>query len=108
MHEEKRSAKEKSLIVLEGLRGRPVVDICATHGVSQSFYYAWRDKFLANASDIFEVDKKNGKEQRILRENMRLKQSLAETILELKKIEEGLERRRFISAKTAKTAVLSE
>ena len=39
--------------------------------------------------DVFEVDKKNGKEQRILRENMRLKQSLAETILELKKIEEG-------------------
>ncbi len=83
------SAKEKSLIVLEGLRGHAVVDICATHGVSQSLYYTWRDKFLANASDVFEVDKKNGKEQRILRENMRLKQSLAETILELKKIEEG-------------------
>ena len=85
IYEEKWSAKEKSLIVLEGLRGRPVVDICTTHGVSQSLYYAWRDKFLANASDVFEVDKKNGKEQRILHENMRLKQSLAETILELKK-----------------------
>ncbi len=83
------SAKEKSLIVLEGLRGRPVVDICSAYGVSQSLYYSWRDKFLANASDVFEVDKKNSKEQRILRENMRLKQSLAETILELKKIEEG-------------------
>lgn len=83
------SAKEKSLIVIEGLKGRPVVDICSAHGISQSLYYSWRDKFLANASDVFEVDKKNGKEQRILRENMRLKQSLAETILELKKIEEG-------------------
>ncbi len=77
----KQSAKEKSLIALEGLRGRPVVDICTTRGVSQSLYYTWRDKFLANASDVFEVDKENGKEQRILRENMRLKQSLAETIL---------------------------
>jgi len=83
------SAKEKSLIVIEGLRGRAVVDICSTHGVSQSLYYTWRDKFFANVSDVFEVDKKNGKEQRILRENSRLKQSLAETILELKKIEEG-------------------
>ncbi len=83
------SAKEKSLIVLEGLRGRPVVDICSSHGVSQSLYYSWRDKFLANVSDVFEVDRKNSKEQRLLRENLKLKQSLAETILELKKIEEG-------------------
>ena len=83
------SAKEKTQIVLEGIKGRPVVDICAAYGVSQSLYYAWRDKFFANVSDVFEVDKKNGKEQRILRENAKLKQSLAETILELKKIEEG-------------------
>ena len=54
------SAKEKSQIVLEGIKGRPVVDICATYGASQSLYYAWR-------------------------ENLKLKQSLAETILELKK-----------------------
>lgn len=83
------SAKEKSQIVLEGIKGRPVVDICATYGVSQSLYYSWREKFFANVTDVFEVDKKNSKEQRILRENAKLKQSLAETILELKKIEEG-------------------
>ncbi len=41
--------------------------------------------FLLMFLDVFEVDKKNGKEQRILRENAKLKQSLAETILELKK-----------------------
>jgi transposase-like protein len=35
------SAKEKSQIVLEGIKGRPVVDICAAYGVSQSLYYAW-------------------------------------------------------------------
>ena len=83
------SAKEKTQIILEGVKGRPVVDICATYQVSQSLYYAWRDKFFANVSGVFEVDKKNGFDQIILRENMRLKQSLAETILELKKIEEG-------------------
>lgn len=34
------SAKEKSLIVLEGLCGRLAVDICTTYGVSQSLYYS--------------------------------------------------------------------
>ena len=52
------SAKEKSQIVLEGIKGRPVVDICATYGVSQSLYYAWRDKFFAHVCDVFEVDKR--------------------------------------------------
>lgn len=83
------NAKEKSQIILEGIKGRPVVDICAAYGVSQSLYYAWRDKFFANVSNVFEIDKRNGKEQRLLHENSKLKQSLAETILELKKIEEG-------------------
>lgn len=83
------SAKEKSLIVLEGLRGRAIVDICTDHGISQSLYYRWKEQLLGNISNVFEVDKKNSKEQRLLRENNKLKQSLAETILELKKIEEG-------------------
>ena len=83
------SSKEKTRIILEGIKGRPVVDICAAYGVSQSLYYSWRDKFLSNVSDVFEADKRNSKEQRLLLENAKLKQSLAETILELKKIEEG-------------------
>ncbi len=63
--------------------------MCVLWRIAKPLLYAWRDKFFANVSDVFEVDKKNGKEQRILRENAKLKQSLAETILELKKIEEG-------------------
>jgi transposase-like protein len=51
------SAKEKSQIVLEGIKGRPVVDICAAYGVSQSLYYAWRDKFFASVSDVLIVQK---------------------------------------------------
>jgi transposase-like protein len=38
-----------------------VVDICATYGVSQSLYYAWRDKFFGNVSDVFEADKRTVK-----------------------------------------------
>ena len=52
------SAKEKSQIVLEGIKGRPVVDICAAYGVSQSLYYAWRDKFFANVSDVLRLIKR--------------------------------------------------
>ncbi len=59
------SAKEKSSIVLEGIKGRPVVDICAAYGVSKSLLLLERSIFV-NVSDVFEVDNKNGKEQRIL------------------------------------------
>ena len=83
------TSKQKSIIVIEGIKGRPVVDICADHAISQSLYYKWRDQFFANSDSVFEFDKKTNREQRLLRENNKLKQSLAETILELKKIEEG-------------------
>ena len=52
------SAKEKSQIVLEGIKGHPVVDICAAYVVSQSLYYAWRDKFFANVSDVLRLIKR--------------------------------------------------
>ncbi len=61
--------KKKALIVLEDIKGRPVFDICASYAYIAEHLYAWRNKFFANVCDVFEVDKKNGKEQRILREN---------------------------------------
>jgi transposase-like protein len=41
------SVEEKLAIVLEGLKERrSVVEICREHGISQTLYYRWRDKFL--------------------------------------------------------------
>jgi len=41
------SVEEKLAIVLEGLKEkRSVAEICREHGISQTLYYRWRDKFL--------------------------------------------------------------
>lgn len=45
----------KAMILLEGLKGRPVGDICAEHEISQTRYYKWRDQFLRNAARAFET-----------------------------------------------------
>ena len=84
------TAKQKFSVVIQGLKGKPVVDICNDYGITQSLYYKWCDKFLNNAHNIFELDNKNSKEIRLARENNKLKQCLAEATLELKKTEEGL------------------
>jgi len=41
---------QKALIVLEGLKGRPIGELCAEHEISQAQYYQWRDQLLANAA----------------------------------------------------------
>ena len=81
-------ARQKFKIVMEGLKGKPVIDICNDYGISQSMYYRWKDQFLDNGHDVFEMDKRTTKETRLIRENSKLKQCLAESTLELKKMEE--------------------
>jgi Transposase len=39
---------QKALIVLEGLKGRPIGELCAEHEISQAPCYQWRDQSLAN------------------------------------------------------------
>jgi len=42
-----KTAEEKLSIVLEGLKAESTIsDICRKHGLSQTLYYKWRDKFL--------------------------------------------------------------
>jgi putative transposase len=54
MKRRKWKPEQKALIVLEGLKGRPLGDLCAEHEISQAQYYQWRDQFLANAAKAFE------------------------------------------------------
>ena len=49
MKRRKWKPEQKALIVLEGLKGRPIGDLCAEHEISQAQYYQWRDQF-ANAA----------------------------------------------------------
>ena len=86
MKTKKLSNKEKFAIVLEGLKGVAVADICASYGISQGCYYKLRDKFLSNAENVFDLGKATKNEQRLVAENIRLKQCVADLTLEIKKM----------------------
>jgi transposase-like protein len=90
MQRRKWDAKTKAMIVLEGLKGKPVTDICTEHQISQAQYYQWRDQFLAHAAKAFEVHEQSQREARLARENARLKTLVGELTLELKKSDEVL------------------
>jgi transposase-like protein len=75
-------AKAKARIVLEGLQGKSVSELCHEHQINQSQSYQWRDQFLANASKAFEVHQDAQKDARLARENTRLKTLVGELTLE--------------------------
>ena len=78
------------MIVLEGLRGKPVAELCTEHHISQAQYYQWREQFLTHAPKAFEVHEHHQKEARLERENARLKTLVGERLLELKTSDEVL------------------
>lgn len=77
--------KVKAQVVIEGLKGRPVGELCNEHQVSQTQYYKWRDQFLANAPQAFAVAKIDRRQVELAEENRRLKGVLGDLTLELKK-----------------------
>jgi len=78
--------KQKAEIVLQWLKGRSVAELCAEHAISQAQYYQWREKFLTNMGKVFEDGGKE--EERLLRQNAKLKRVIGELTLELKKSDE--------------------
>ena len=90
MHKRTWDAKTKAMIVLEGLKGKPIAEICTEHQISQSQYYQWRDQFLAHAAQAFEVHQHTRKEARLEQENARLKRLVGELLLERKTSDEWL------------------
>jgi transposase-like protein len=83
-------SKTKAKIVLEGLSGKPVSEICSQYQVSQTQYYQWRDKFLLEAHRAFE-GKENGSEvTRLKAKTQRLQQIIGALTVELKKTEDEL------------------
>jgi transposase-like protein len=75
----------KAKIVLLGLGGQSIAQICNEHQISPSMYYLWRDQFLKNSYKVFEINKTQAKELRLKEENKKLKQTIGELTLELKK-----------------------
>ena len=85
MKRRKWDGKTKAKVVIEGLRGRSVAEICNEYQIGQTQYYKWRDQFFANADRAFDADKAGKREERMVAENRRLKGVIGELTLELKK-----------------------
>jgi transposase-like protein len=86
MKRRKWSSTEKLQIVLEGLRAAvPMAELCTRHQISQSQYYQWRDRLLQNGSKVFEQGGPQAGEERLRRDNLRLKSLIGELTVELKK-----------------------
>ena len=55
MRQGKWDAKLNAMLVIEGLQGKPVAEICTAQQISQPRYYQGRDQLWANASTAFAV-----------------------------------------------------
>ena len=88
MPRRKWDSKKKAEIVMRGLRGGSIADLCAEEGISQTQYYQWRDQFLGNSWKAFEDNSR--REEQLLKQNSKLKGLVGELTLELKKNDEDL------------------
>jgi hypothetical protein len=78
--------KTKGMIILEGLKGKVVSEICLEYQISQTQYYCWCDKLLSSLPQVFALT--NRKEEAQAREIKRLKGIIGELTVELKKLNE--------------------
>ena len=83
-------SKTKAKIVLEGLSGRPVSELCNEYQISQNQYYQWRDRFLAEAHRAFEGKENSTEVSRLKAKTQRLQQIIGALTVELKKSEDEL------------------
>ena len=89
------SAEEKVRIVLEGLRGeQSIAELCRREGLAPNLYYRWSKEFLEAGKKRLLGDttrEATAPEVKTLRdENGRLKQVLAETVLESRLLKKSL------------------
>jgi len=79
------TAQEKFQIVMMGMKGRNIVELCNEYGITHSVYYDWRDVFLRDGVKLFERGGVNNDKERLENENRRLKEMVGELTIELKK-----------------------
>jgi len=83
------SSKEKTQIVLEGLKGQTSISaLCLKYSITQSQYYQWRDRFLDTCHMAFESNDKDKLAMRYKQEIGMLKGIIGDLTIELKKMEE--------------------
>lgn len=83
------SSKEKTQIVLEGLKGQITISsLCQKYSITQSQYYQWRDRFLDTCHQAFESNDKDKLAMRYKQEISTLKGIIGDLTVELKKMED--------------------
>lgn len=73
----------KTKIVLAGLAGECVTDMCREFDIRPGQYYKWREHFVANAPRLFEPERRNRDMSALEAENERLKRLVGELTLRL-------------------------
>ncbi len=56
-------------VVLQGMKGRSIADICTEHQISQAQYYQWREQFMKKMPELF--SNTDRREQSLVSENSR-------------------------------------
>lgn len=80
------TAQEKLAIVLQGMSGNvKISELCNDHGITQAMYYAWKSLLMSQGTKIFERGGIDHEQQRLERENKKLKETIGELHMELKK-----------------------
>jgi transposase-like protein len=75
----------KAAIVLQGLKGECITNICTEHQISPVYYYLWRDKFLKNLPELFLNTKQ--RETSLIRKNNHLKKTVNKALAEVEELE---------------------
>lgn len=76
-------ARTKAKIVLEGLMGGSINDLCRSNDLRPGQYYKWRGHFLENCYRVFERPPAAVAESELMAENEELKKLVGELTLEL-------------------------
>jgi transposase-like protein len=83
MKRRKWDAETKARIVLAGLDGGQVTQICRQYEIRPSQYYKWRDIFINNSARVFEAPPRCRDNAGLEAENARLKKLVGELTLKL-------------------------
>lgn len=89
------SAEEKIRIVLEGLRGEEsIAELCRREGIVANLYYRWSKEFLeAGKKRLLGDTKREATSHEVVdlrRQNARLKEALAESVLEVRVLKKDM------------------
>jgi transposase len=87
------SAAEKLRIVLAGMQpGVEVSELCRREGINPTQYYGWKKQLLSSAAKVFDAHegRASAREERLVIENRRLKDVVAEITAENLELKKGL------------------